>query len=33
MYAGFKELDETVDTQLDFDSQYEEAQEIAKLDR
>ena len=33
MYAGFKELDETVDTQLDFGSQYEEAQEIAKLDR
>ena len=33
MYAGFKELDEIVDTQLDFDSQYEEAQEIAKLDR
>jgi Flp pilus assembly protein TadD len=33
MFAGFKELDESVDTQLDFEEQYEDALEIANLDR
>ena len=33
MYVGFKELDESVDTQLDFEDQFQEAKEIANLDR
>ena len=33
MFAGFKALDESVDTQLDFEEEYQDALEIAKMDR
>lgn len=32
MFAGFKKLDESVDTQLDFEDEYEQAEAMAELD-
>ena len=33
MFAGFKVIDASVDTQLDFEEEYQDALEIAKMDR
>jgi len=33
MFAGFKAIDASVDTQLDFEEEYQDALEIAKMGR
>ena len=33
MFAGFKVIDASVDTQLDFEDEYQDALEIARMDR